>query len=288
MKELNIFVLLPEANPLHSFLHNADDFVEEEQLRIFLTEFMKSIEWVYREKNATAFYSFENIQRFLDNFDGFKDDYLFNPAAAIEDILADAYNWQDQQLQEHNSAYFVWHKQTAHFVVNHTFSEISERQKNSPQQVSLLFNFRAATLDSNQITILKEEIENKQLSIDSFSYVSNLNQLYEWLVQNREKRNFNINPKHGETGIAAHNKSRGNEVSLLMCNRHQAQVLLDKAIGDVRLTTELYNFDTLYQRFIVFRFENETPQNQYHGYHPNNQDEIPHDFKQLIKDIGQA
>jgi hypothetical protein len=55
-KQLNVFVLFPEARPIHDFFHNADDFVEEASLRVFLSELTASIEWVYREKNAVSFY----------------------------------------------------------------------------------------------------------------------------------------------------------------------------------------------------------------------------------------
>jgi hypothetical protein len=288
-KELNVFLLLPEANPLHGFFHDAYEFVEEESLFRFLKELSESMEWIYRERNAVSFYSSENIQRFIDNFEDFKDDYLLDPASKIMDILADAYNWHEQQEQEQNCAYFIWHGQTAHLVVNNVISEIAERQKNSPEKSFLLLNFYAASFTGEKLNILKEVSEDNYLSIlPTFLHVDNVTQLLKWLVDNRQKRNFNLNPKHGENGIAAHNKSRGNDVSLLLCNRAQAQELLNNAIGDARHTTELYNFDRRHQKFIIFKFENETPQNQYHGYHPDNQDEVSSLFKQLIRDIGQV
>lgn len=288
-KELTVFLLLPEANPLHAFFHNAYEFVEEESLLCFLKELSESMEWIYRERNAVSFYSSENIQRFIDNFEDFKNDYLFDPASKMMDILSDAYDWHEQQEQEQNCAYFIWQGQTAHFVVNNVLSEIAERQNNSPEKSFLLLNFYAASFIGEKLSILKERIEDVHLFIlPTFLHVDNVTQLLKWLVDNRQKRNFNLNPKHGENGVAAHGKSRGNDVSLLLCNRDQAQELLNKAIGDARETTELYNFDILHQKFIIFKFENETPQNQYHGYHPDNQDEVSSSFKQLIKDIGQV
>ena len=288
-KQLNLFVLFPEVNPLHPFFHTAYDFVEAESLRDFLKELTDSMEWVYREKNAVSFYSLENVQRFLDNFEDFKDDYLFNPYSRLINILAESYNWEEEQEQEQHCAYFIWQGQTAHLVVNHALSEVAERQKSSPEQAFLLFNFRAASFQSKTITILKEMRENNQLLLlPTFNQVNNEQELYAWLIENRQKRNFNLNPKHGENGVGAHKGNKGDTVDPLLCSRNEAQVLLDKAIGDTRRTTELYYFDSQNQKFIVFKFENDTPQNQYHGYHPNNQDEIPHDFKQLIQNIGQV
>lgn len=286
MKELNVFVLLPEATPLHFFLHNADDFVEEAQLQFFLKEFSTSVEWIYREKNTKSFYSAENVQRFLDNFEGFRDDYLFDPASEIGDILSNAYNWQEQPEQQKNCTYFIWHEQTANLVLNHTLSELAERQEKNKEQSFLLFNFHGGSFQSKKITLLKEIREdNLLLLLSPFDQVNNEQELYEWIVENRQKRNFNLNPKHGENGVGAHKKNKGDTIDTLLCSRNEAQIFLHKAIGDTRKTTELYYFDTTHQKFIVFKFENETPQNQYHGYHPTNQDEIPHEFKQLIKDI---
>jgi hypothetical protein len=288
-KQLNVFVLFPEARPIHDFFHNADDFVEEASLRVFLSELTASIEWVYREKNAVSFYSVENVQRFLDNLEGFKDDYLFDPASKMGDILAEAYNWQKEQRQEQHCAYFIWHQQTAHIVVNHILPELAERQKHNPEQSFLLFNCRAGSFQSKMIAILKEMREDNQLLLlPTFNQVNNEQELYAWLIENRQKRNFNLNPKHGENGVGAHKGNKGDKVDPLLCSREEAQRLLKKAIGDTRRATELYNFDSQNQKFIVFKFENETPQNQYHGFHPNNQDEIPHDFKQLIQNIGQV
>ena len=291
IKQLNVFVLLPEAQRIHDFFYDAYDFVGEESLRDFLIELKESMEWVYREKNATSFYSLENVQRFLDNLEGFKDDYLFDPASKMGDILAEAYNWQDEQQQERQCNYFIWHEQNTHIVANHALSELAERLKSNPEQSFLLFNFRAASFQSKTITILKEIRPDNQLSLlPTFNQVNTEQEIYVWIVENRQKRNFNLNPKHGENAVGAHSRSRDNTVSLLLCNRSQAQELLDTAIGDIRQTmpTQLYNFDTQHQKYIVFKFENETPQNQYHGYHPINQNEIAQYFKQLIQKIGQV
>jgi hypothetical protein len=289
IKQLNVFLLLPEAQRIHDFFHTAYDFVEEASLRDFLIELKEALEWVYREKNATSFYSVENVRHFLNNFEDFKDDYLFDPASKVGDILANAYNWQENKQQERNCSYFIWHGQSANLVANHVLSELAERQKKSPNQSFLLFNFNAASFQSKIITILKEIWEDNQLLLlPTFNQVDTEQELYAWLKKERQKRNFNLNPKHGENDTAAHIKSKNNEVSPLSCNKNEAQELLNTAIGDIRQTTQLYNFDRQHQKYIVFKFENETPQNQYHGYHPINQDEVPHSFKQLIQKIGQV
>jgi hypothetical protein len=287
IKQLNVFVLLPEAQRIHDFFHTAYHFVEEASLHDFLIELKESLEWVYREKNAVSFYSLENVRRFLDNFEDFKDDYLFDPASKMGDILAEAYDWQSQQRQERQCTYFIWQEQTAHLVVNHALSELAERRKSNPEQSFLLFNFRAASFQSKTITILKEiRADNQLLLLPTFNQVNNEQELYVWIVENRQKRNFNLNSKHGERGVGAHKGNKGDKVDALLCSRDEAQIFLNKAIGDSRKTTELYNFDLQHQKFIVFKFENETPQNQYHGYHPSNQDEISQYFKQLIEKIG--
>ena len=43
------------------------------------------------------------------------------------------------------------------------------------------------------------------------------------------------------------------------------------------------NFDTKNQKFIVFYYEADTPQNQYHAFHLDNENDIPKDILLFYK-----
>jgi len=283
MKQLNIFLLLPEANPIDEFFHDAYRFLEEVALREMFHSMNSSMEWVFREKNAFLFYDGQNISGFLENFQPFSDEYLTNPTEVMRDLLSNADNWRDNPAPDVYCSNFILHGQKLHAITDHTLSEIAERKSQTRTEGFLLFNFYAATFIHEEISIIKYLAdEHLALLLPSVSYANEEKQIYQWLLKNRLLRNFNLNPKHGENGKGGHQKSRGNNVSLLHCSKERAQKLLYAAIGDHRKTKDLFNFDAAVQKFIVFKYEGDTPQNQYHGFHLDNQNEVSDTFKAIL------
>lgn len=71
------------------------------------------------------------------------------------------------------------------------------------------------------------------------------------------------------------------------CSKEKAQELLKNAIGDRRIGNFLFNYDGGIKEFIVFSDEN-TPNNQYHGYHIS-EDELnksyQKDYPEIIKEL---
>jgi len=53
----------------------------------------------------------------------------------------------------------------------------------------------------------------------------------------------------------------------------------------VREIDELYFFDQQHSKFIVFLFEGNTPANQYHAYHIENDAEVPKSVKMLFEKL---
>lgn len=77
--------------------------------------------------------------------------------------------------------------------------------------------------------------------------------------------------------------------AVLECNREHAQEILCKAIGDTSLDNDLWYFDADYDKVLYFEYENQSPQNEYHGYHLSQGDKgyskVKFDLLRLIQDI---
>ncbi|NJO02815.1 MAG: hypothetical protein HC880_15045 [Bacteroidia bacterium] len=119
-------------------------------------------------------------------------------------------------------------------------------------------------------------------------WVSSLEDLEKWLKENRGPRIFNVHPKHGENGQGNWGKSRGNKVEVLECSQEEAQILLDTAVGNHQIDPRrLYNYDVKHEKYILFYYEGDTPQNQYHGFHlseDNPEQKIPPSIMMVLKE----
>ena len=118
------------------------------------------------------------------------------------------------------------------------------------------------------------EIEVRKAEIKSIA---------EWFEINRiPQRTFHLNPKHGEFGKGAHPSNKGEKVSVLMCSKGEAGILLKKALGEDLRT--LYFYDAKYNQYIEFKRESE---NVYHAFHLDKEDEqlIPNNIKDAIKKL---
>lgn len=96
----------------------------------------------------------------------------------------------------------------------------------------------------------------------SLSFFNSVDSIVEWLAVSGEKRTFNLSPKHGENG-----KGNWPGESSLLCSSGQAQVLLNKAIGDFVNLKRLFFFDDSKNTYIEFFFEGNNPQKMWHGFH---------------------
>ncbi|MGJ1327475.1 hypothetical protein [Sphingobacterium multivorum] len=108
---------------------------------------------------------------------------------------------------------------------------------------------------------------NEEFEKLSLLFFNSVDSIVEWLVNCGEKRTFNLSPKHGQNGI-------GNwpGESSLLCSSEQAQVLLNKAIGDFVNLKRLFFFDESTNTYIEFFFEGNNPQKSWHGFHLKKED----------------
>ena len=107
------------------------------------------------------------------------------------------------------------------------------------------------------------KVNDTKTDLVDVKFIKSTESLVNFFSKEFEKRNFNLSPKHGENGIG-----HWNGESSLLCNKQQAQVLLDKSIGDFAVKKRrLFYFDENHNCYIEFFYEGENPQKQWHGFH---------------------
>jgi hypothetical protein len=167
-------------------------------------------------------------------------------------------NWQDNQLHDDKNDVFTINDTER--VTGETLAEAAERQLQAHN--CLIINFLQSNF-SNKIAVCK----NKKYTTELHA-IENSDNWTHWLKAQKITRKFNKNNKHGENGKGAHAKNKDNDVAILYCSIAEAQTLLDTAISSPSPTDKrLYNFDTKNKKFIIFHFEGDTAENQYHGFH---------------------
>jgi len=263
---VEIFLLLKESVPQNQWMNNNDELtLDFNQVQSYIKEFIQFITSSEIEKYQ-GFYDSSNIKNFIENLEYFKDEYPNPIHRTIQINLSKEgwIDWRDNKVHSEEKNYAIFNQE----IQNHTFCEISERKASNKNHNYALINHSAYNLASPISVTINE---NDETEIDSLTTVE---EIFDWFTQNRiPKRNFHINPKHGEN--RQDERLINNElISPLRCSAQEAKVLLKSAIGNNR--NELFNIDKERNHFIVFKYEGNTPDNLYHGYHvPANSPEVP-------------
>jgi len=286
MKEIKCFVLLPvltrnesifQSETLYQSIDNLNRFRE------FLHNYQKMIEIVEREKGAKIIYDAENIKEFQQQMNGLDDEFM-SLQYAFYTLLSNAENFRDKSKQATNCLYFIWDlNQFTGIQISgpiSTLAEIAEEKRQDENKKLVLMHNDSIHLNRSIIPIIKDGYGDRCPFFICIQHVKNSTELENWISQNRQPRLFNLNPKHGENGKGA-KANKGEEVSVLLCNKKHAQELLDTAVGDKRISKKLFNFDNEHQKIIVFEDEN-TPNNTYHGYHVDNENEVPQNLQKYL------
>jgi hypothetical protein len=176
-------------------------------------------------------------------------------------------DWQTEQLHSDNDEFTI---NETELVTGETLAEAAERQLQTHN--CLILNFLQSDF-LEKIEVCKNKTQKTVLAA-----VANRTEWSAFLQEKRLVRTMNKNNKHGENGKGAHKTNKGDTVSFLYSSVEEAQNLLNTAQKSQVHASRLYNFDTKNQKFIVFYYEGDTPQNQYHAFHLDNENDVPKDI----------
>ncbi len=243
------FIFYIHTNILNSSIFANENFGNVKEVIIPLLE-------ISRQLKAEVYYSFNDVQ-LLKNDIGDMDIFFTKSQANFLDILL-----KDFKANKLYSNFFE---------VNFINSSTNLRH------VDYTF-LKEEDLYSNKKHIVLSIGEEKHYNLlnvtsnDKFERISifesnDKNNIWKYICENLPKRNYNFSKKHGNN-ITKASSPNGLKASQLLCSDEEAQKLLHTAIFDVNQKGRfLYNFDKQHQTFILFPYEGDNPQNNYHAFH---------------------
>ena len=214
----------------------------------YLQNLHRIVQLAYQHK-ATVFYSQEKVEEFIE-FDSLDENFSQSKANMLQIILENAKAKRNQG----NYCFQICfsHQQTSLFHINNITTSIIDDYLNNAL-ISL------SNHPSCKLLMVKSDDVFK---VVNFELINDEKKLINW-IQSKSKRAFNLSNKHGENG-----KGNWQGESVLLCNKIDAQTLLDSAIPDFsEKENRLFNFDPNHQTFIEFFYEGDNPQKQWHGFH---------------------
>jgi hypothetical protein len=267
MQAFHIYIYFPE---------NPEEYIKnEEEGRKILKDFQMAIYLADCEKGSLVYYSKSNKDSFFNNLHAFEElsnlkvgsydfETVVNTFFIENNILAISEdNKTGCQIKIYNS-YSNGLDTDLPSVFNAIVTKSSSLRGLDKQ---IILNFFNAFLSQNPVLIIVDC--NGDVNTITVPFVTNCKSLFDWLKESRINRSYNFNDNrhienHPQSQIVSHKKS-----PLLggLAGKQNASDLLNKAIGDKRLTKDLIYFDEFNEQYIWYEFENDTPQNQYHGYH---------------------
>jgi hypothetical protein len=258
---------------MYQDLHFYVDFNWEKHIddsSSYFSEIYRIVELAYQHK-ATVFYSYQQLQDFVTNCNELDENFSQSYGNKLSVLLENAKGKNDNNYLF--EVCFSNENTSLNPVKNKSKTIINAYSKNA--LISVIDDCQPKTLLSIKSATDFEKIE--------FIVIDNTDRLLQW-IQKSIERNFNVSDKHGENGVG---KWKDPSVSVLLCNRKEAQQLLNTAIPDFcEKGKQLFNFDINHQTFIEFYREGDNPQNQWHGFHIKTEEwdkRIPNSIKKYFK-----
>ncbi|MBS7231120.1 hypothetical protein KHA90_08790 [Flavobacterium psychroterrae] len=268
MSKVNIFILLPEKNPSFNWINSIDVLIEENSIRDYLRNldlYKKSI----NHEKYDGFYDKKSLLELVSQIKTLEDSYPQPTLRTLQILFSDFFDWREDCNNSNENNYSIF----SSLITDNTFCEVAQRKHNNISQNFAFLNHQAIAI-KNKIDILLNTTEK------DFKILHNDSELIAYFCENRiPARNFQTIPKHN---IPRPIRRRGELISPFYGDKKNAAEILKTAIGVN--SKELFGYDKSKKMVIIFKYENDTPQNQFHGYHVEiESDEIPSEIRKILK-----
>lgn len=232
---------------------------------------------------ANVFYCGAGLDYFFENLMQIEEllDYsMTNPIQKLRMILNDveASDWTANKKQKDDCHYYHITANIENlFVGNSTIAEALECSFRG--EVVSLVNFASSDFIEKPLCGFKKEVNPpKEITFAKVPVIIEKKQALDNYHLTRAKRVYDWNKKHGDVNRPII-PNKGEEVSPLECTIKEAADLLECAVG-YRNTNELYVYDNLRQKYMVYKRDHN---GNYHSYHPINQDEVDQNIKMFLR-----
>lgn len=236
------------------------------------------------EKGATLYYQGDNKQTFVDELNtyGTFEEFGFLSFFNIEDTLnvllndVNAKNWEEKPKQDASGdcVYNLWYFDGQQVLGDfpEVLNEVTEHSLNTQEQEKCLLVSIKKALEITQKTLPTFKGGRDADNLPVFVYiaqVTDFKQLEAWFEENRRPRTYNMGDNRHIEGHGSYVPEKSPVLGGFGGKQNLAD-LLQTAVGDQhakRDYEDLMNYDPLHKRYVWFEYEEDNPQNQYHGYH---------------------
>lgn len=279
MEHAELFLLLPvyeEATDQPAYVKRVG-VLEEEKYKELLTK-LQDISLFFCYENYECYYDSRNLNAFMIPMDALRDCYPKISTLLRRKINNWGSDWRRSKM--------ITGQEVCKFlgteVVDDTLCEIANRKLKRPECTYLLVDDEAIVQQTDKLEPLFKGktvvIDNCALEVKTLAY---------WFEGNRRPmRKFHLNPKHGENGKGAHPSNKGDKVSVLLCSKEEAAVLLNKAVGENAEGKIMYFWDANKDKYIEFKCEGK---HVFHGFHLDEEDakqRVPVCVKEKIEKLS--
>lgn len=262
MEHAELFLLLPvyeEATDQSSYVKRVGILEENEYEAVISNLLYMSSFFSY--ENYEGFYDSKNLQAFIIPVDSLKDCYPKVSTLLRRKINNWGSDWRKfKTISDQDVCKFLGTE-----LVDDILCEIANRHKEKPENSYLIVDDNALVSQTDKLEIF---FKGKDVAINKSTL--EIKPLACWFEGNRRPvRKFHLNPKHGENGKGAHPEHKGDKVSVLLCSREEAEILLNKAVCENAECRVLFFWDADNEKYIEFKCEG----NQvFHGFHLDEED----------------
>jgi hypothetical protein len=240
---------------IHSEVFNPDNFSDEN-----FNDFAKNINSVFevaRQIKADVFYTLDSVMELKDFFTDFDSSNFSQSQGNRLDVLLEDFIPFNKKYH-----FFKVHfakEQTSLEPVKYPF--LNETANN---HLAIKIVFTQSSNSKEQLLLVHSSNHFHFCEINCFNTAINI---WELINTHLPIRTYNFSPKHGNATVKAIPPKSSEKASQLLCSDNDAQTFLNSAIFDLREKKFYYNFDQIHDTYILFPYEGETPQNQFHAFH---------------------
>lgn len=271
MKQLHFYI---------NFSTNFNSQISDNQTLDFLfADIINSIDRADTEKGSKLYLDRNNLNQFIDELEinaeiyGFNGTYTITETVLIliKDIAPNFWNESPiHEIDETNRYYKQLDidgrvlVEKCPGILKETLERHQTTDSNTPSKCAIL-DFGKSFGEKKFITGIRSA-KDQFPTLVNFDLLLNFTQIESWIYSTIIDKNYNYNDnRHIET----HPNFNTRKSPLIggLAGKQNAAALLTKAIGDKRKKDYLVNYDEVNQRYIRYEWEDENPQNLYHGYH---------------------
>jgi len=213
---------------------------------VYFEKIQQLVELVYQHK-AKVYFSKKHLEKFIRELEDLDMNFSASDGNKLSVILENAITLKSEFYA------FVLNFAEKNTTISHMDNVLSFIEKHD--KIAIL----SLSIRTESFLLVKSNSDYYKIEC---KVIKSPIEIVRWIATT-VPRKFNLSPKHGENG-------RGNQPheSPLLCSKIDAQMMLNEAVPCfLEKEKRFYYFDNKHNKYIIFYFEGDNPQKQWHAFH---------------------